>query len=224
MAFEDDKEIALQVVKMWLKEQDAVYLAKENRIVYWLAYNPESKSGEWVKLKLTETVRIIKATRAGFTAMRFINPELIMMAAQEEGRAYKQGVRSRSTVPDEYFNLEKAGHFNSFETLTLCTLQTLVGRGWNTESLALGKLMDYVFYLKGFATPNRNYRWRLIRAVADEAGMLVRDRKDRLTVYKVGRFVCVQIDGIDDSIKLDFTQEELDSLAEEILLKYLSFS
>lgn len=209
MAFEQDKEIALETCKQWLNEQEAAYLAKENVVVYWQHYNPESKRGEWVKLKLQEACRIIKATRAGFAAMRFIKPELLLLAAQETERAYKQGVKSRSTVPDEYFNLERAGHFNNFEMLTLCLLQELIGRGWNIEAVLLGKVMESLFLQKGFAKPNRTLRWKLLRAVAKEAGVLIRDRTDRLTVYGVGRFVCVQIEGIDDSIKTDLYADEI---------------
>lgn len=217
---EQDRIIALETCKMWLNENDAAYLAKEDQVVYWQHFNPESKRGEYIRLKLREACRIIKATRSGFNAMKYIKPELLMLAAQECERAYKQGVFSRSNVPEEYFNFCRANNFNDFELLTLCMLQELVGRGWNTEAVLLGTLMQRVFLSKGYSIPNRTLRWRLLRTVADEAGVKIRDRLDRLTVYGVGRFVCVQIDGIEDSIKTEFSEEEVNSIVDGTLHRF----
>lgn len=221
-SLEQDREIALETIKMWFKEHDAVYLAKENVVTYWEQFNPESKKGEYVKLRLQEAVRIIKSTRAGFDVMKRVKPELVLLAAQELERVYKQGVYSRSTVPSEYFNLCRTNSFNNIELLTLCMLQELVGRGWNVEAVCLGKLMDALFSKVGFAKPSRTFRWRLLRIVAEEGGMVIRDRLNRLTVTGVGRFVAIQVDGITDSIKLDLTEEELDKLIYDITIRYSS--
>lgn len=217
---EQDREIALEIIKHWLKEHDAVYLAKENRIVYWQHFSPESKKGEYVKLHPLEACRIIKATRAGFAAMRFVKTDLLLLASQESERAYKQGIFSRSNAPSEYFNFCRSTHFNKFELLTLCILQELVGRGWNIEAVCLGTLMANVFEKAGFVVPSRTFRWRLLRTVADEAGMVVRDRLNRLSVYGVGRFVALQIDGVDDSIKTDLSEEEMKELIDSSITRY----
>jgi len=217
---EQDRFIALETIKMWLNENDAAYLAKENLVVYWQHFSPDSKKGEYVKLKPLEACRVIKATRAGFDAMKLIKPDLLMLAAQESERAYKQGIYSRSNAPSEYFNFCRSQHFNQFELLTLCILQELVGRGWNVEAVCLGNLMINVFGARGFAVPNRTFRWRLLRAVADEAGMTVRDRLNRLTVYGVGRFVALQIEGIEDSIRTEFSVEEIDDLVNTTLKRF----
>lgn len=219
---DQDREIALVTIKMWLKENDAAYLAKEDRIVYWEHFNNDSKRGQYQQLTLRECCRVIKATRSGFDLMKYIKPELVMLAAQEEGRAYKQGINSRSNAPTEYFNFCRINRFTDFEMLTLCMLQELVGRGWNVEAVCLGDLMMHIFKVKGYIQPNRTLRWRLLRAVAEEAGVLIRDRTDRLTVYGVGRFVCVQIKGIDDSIRVDFTQEEKDELAQQSIFRFVA--
>lgn len=223
MAFEQDKEIALETCKQWLEDNDAAYLAKEDVIIFWTHFNPESKRGEWTRYKMKEACRVIKATRAGFAAMRFIKPELLMLAAQETERAYKQAVKSRSTVPDEFFNLERAGHFNNIEMLTMCMLQELVGRGWNVEAVCLGELMKAVFQAKGFSVPNRTLRWKLLRAVEQEAGVVIRDRTNRMTVTGVGRFVAIQIDGVDDSIKTEFTVEETEDLVTKSIQRFNNY-
>ena len=88
MAFETEKEIALETCKMWLVDNDAAYLAKEDVIIFWTHFNPESKRGEWTRYKMKEACRIIKSTRAGFAAMRFIKPDLLMMAAADLGAAF----------------------------------------------------------------------------------------------------------------------------------------
>lgn len=222
MSMSDDREIALETVKMWMKEKDAAYLAKENRIFYWIGYHPETKNGEWASLTLKEAVRVIRATRAGFGAMKLINSELVMLAAQEEDRAFTQGISSRSKAPSEYFNFNKSASFNNYELLVLCLIQACVGRGWNMEAVLFGDLVKHLFAIKGYAEPNRTLRWKLIRAVADEAGIMIRDRKDRLTVYGVGRFVALQIHGLNDSIRTELSQEEIDSLTSEVILKLSS--
>lgn len=218
---EQDRDIALEICKLWFNQQDAAFLAKENLVVYWESYNPESKRGEWTKLKPVEVCRIIKATRAGLQAMKYINPELLMVAAQEAERVYKAGISSRSNAPAEYFNFNKAHHFNNHEMLTLCLLQTLVGKGMNMEAVLLGRLMEYTFKRKGFAKPNRTFRWKLLRAVADEAGVVIRDRLNRMSVYNVGRFVCIQIEGIEDSITTQMTPAEAEELAAEAIRRYV---
>ena len=169
---------------------------------------------------MKEACRIIKATRAGFSAMKYIKPEMLMLAAQEEERAYKQAVKSRSTVPPEFFNLERAGHFNNLEMLTLCLLQELVGRGQNIEAVCLGELMKELFSAKGFAVPNRTLRWKLLRAVAQEAGVVVRDRTNRLTITGVGRFVAIQIEGYDESIITELTVAETKDLVNKTLERF----
>lgn len=221
--YEDDKEIALETCKKWLEDNDAAYLAKEDVVIFWTHFNPESKRGEWTRYKTKEACRVIKATRAGFAAMRFIKPELLMLAAQETDRAYKQAVKSRSTVPPEFFNLERAGHFNNFEMLTLCMLQELVGRGWNVEAVCLGHLMEETFRAKGFSVPNRTLRWKLLRAVAQEAGVIIRDRTNRITIPGVGRFVAIWIEGIDDSIKTEFEDDEIRDLIVKTISRFKTF-
>lgn len=218
--FEDDKHIALEICKAWLDEKDAAFLAKENQIILWTEFNPETKRGEWTRYKLRDAVRIIKATRAGLLAMKFINAELLMLAAQETERAYAQAVTSKSIVPPEFFNLNRAGYFNNMEILAMCLLQTLVGRGWNIEANCLGELMKTLYARKGFAIPNRHTRWKYLRAVAGEAGVVIRDRTDRLTVYGVGRFVAIQIAGLTDSIKTELTADEVESVVVAALTKF----
>lgn len=219
----DDGDIALETCKQWLIDSDAVYLAKEDVIVHWTHFNPESKRGEWTRYKMKEACRIIKATRAGFSAMKYIKPEMLMLAAQETERSYKQAVKSRSTVPPEFFNLERAGHFNNLEMLTMCLLQELVGRGWNVEAVCLGNLMKKLFQTKGFKVPNRSLRWKLLRAVSQEAGVIIRDRTDRITIYGVGRFVAIQIEGIVDSIKTEFSDTEQQDLVNKSIERYKNF-
>lgn len=96
--------------------------------------------------------------------------------------------------------------------LTLCLLQELVGRGQNIEAVCLGELMKELFLTKGFTVPNRTLRWKLLRAVSQEAGVVVRDRTNRLTITGVGRFVAIQIEGYDESIITELTVAETKDL------------
>ena len=80
--------------------------------------------------------------------------------------------------------------------------------------------MKKLFETKGFATPNRMLRWKLLRAVAEEAGAVIRDRTNRITITGVGRYVAIQIEGVDDSIKVEFTVEETQDLITESIKRF----
>lgn len=108
--FNADQELVLDIMKQWLQEQDASFLAKEEQIVHWGPLEGNQMRMGWVKYKLREALNIIRTLRVPVGIMKYCTEDLLRAAAQEEGRAYICGVETYSnhTSPD-YFNFHKYG-------------------------------------------------------------------------------------------------------------------
>lgn len=101
----DDQELVLSIIKEWYEELDAAYLAIENQVVYWGPLNGNVRQQGWNKLKLSDALKIVRATRVPVGVMKLCTEELMIAAAQEEDRAYQQGVStSANLVSKEFFN------------------------------------------------------------------------------------------------------------------------
>ncbi|MBG6242964.1 MAG: hypothetical protein EKE20_14600 [Candidatus Symbiopectobacterium sp. Dall1.0] len=219
----DDRVIALEIAKQWFRELDASYLAKEDIIVHWKPFTPESKRGEWIKLKPHQAVRIVKSTRAVLKVMRYINVDILRAAAQEDGRMYVQGITTKGVAPTEYFNFNRTETFTRFELLISCVIKILVGHGWNTRIIDLSKIINTTFSKKGFKILSANKRNVIIDNVAQESGVIVRGRLDRLFVNGVGRYVAIQIEGL-KSIKLDYDEATIEKVADDALRMFESIT
>lgn len=102
----DEQELLLAILKEWIKELDASYLAKEDVIVYW-GKNPDNEiESDWQFLKLPQAARIIKTTRVPFHLMRKCNAELLLLAFQEEDKVFVQGVNGH-TARQGCFSFER---------------------------------------------------------------------------------------------------------------------
>lgn len=93
----NEQELLLAILKEWIKELDASYLAKEDMIVYWGANPVNVIESDWQFLKLSQAARIIKTTRVPFHLMRKCNSELLLLAFQEEERVFVQGVQGHTS-------------------------------------------------------------------------------------------------------------------------------
>ena len=61
--FTDDQEIVLEIIKLWLREQDAAFLAREELVVFWGPLDGNLRKQGWNKLKLSEAVSIVRTTK-----------------------------------------------------------------------------------------------------------------------------------------------------------------
>lgn len=212
----DNKEIAIEIAKQWLKELDVVYLVRENRLFYWKAFFPGSDRGEWIKLTIAEAVRLIKATRSGLNLMRYVDRHLLLTALQEEERVYEFGITTKGMAPQGAFNFNKAGTYSKPEMLILSALRVLEGLGWNTQTKDLQRILKVTFGKKGYAELKPQTQLKMIRNLVGDANMKFRDRVDRLFVNGVGRFCCVQLNG-NNSIKLDYDEATIEKVATHAL-------
>lgn len=208
----DNKEIAIEIVKQWLKELDVVYLVRENRLFYWKPFFPGSERGEWIKLSIAEAVRLIKATRSGLSLMRYVDRHLLLTGLQEEERVYEYGITTKGLAPEGVFNFNKAGTYSKPEMLILSVLRVLEGLGWNTQTKDLQKILNVTFEKKGYAKLKPQTQLKMVRDLVGDANMKFRDRIDRLFVNGLGRFCCVQLNG-NNTIKLDYDDATIEKVA-----------
>lgn len=104
MEFSEDQLIVLEIIKGWLDENDAAYLAKEDIVVHWGNPTGDIQRQDWVKYKCSEIVNIIRATQVPVGVMKHCTTDMFKAACQEEERTYICGVEIAGDVKPEYFN------------------------------------------------------------------------------------------------------------------------
>lgn len=106
MELTEEQETTLGIIKEWLIDQNAVFLAMEDRIVFWASVGNIRKQG-WQKLNMKEAVNIIRATKVPIGLMHLCKADLVRAAAQEEDRTYIAGCDVVGEVEEGYFNYNK---------------------------------------------------------------------------------------------------------------------
>lgn len=102
--FTEDQEIVLDIIKEWLREYDANFIAREEQIVFWGPIDGNIRKQGWNKLKLKEAVSVVRSTKVPVGLMKHCTEDAVRAAAQEEGRAFIAGVTVIGEVAPEYFN------------------------------------------------------------------------------------------------------------------------
>lgn len=123
----EDEELVLSIIKQWYTDKDAVYLAKEDQILFWGPINGDRSNLGWNRLKPKETIAIIRATKIPVGVMHLCSETLLQAAAQEEGRAFIQAVEVHGTVEEGYFNLYTAKAYFK-RTQQFVTLESILAR------------------------------------------------------------------------------------------------
>jgi len=107
MEFSEDQLIVLEIIKGWLDENDAAYLAKEDIVVHWGNPTGDIQQQGWVKYRCSEIANIIRATLVPVGVMRHCTTDMLKAACQEEERTYICGVEVTGDVKSQYFNYTK---------------------------------------------------------------------------------------------------------------------
>jgi len=147
MEFSPDQEIVLDIIKSWLDENDAAYLAKEDLVVYWGNPTGDIKKKDWIKWRVAEIVNIIKSTKVPVGVMKHCTPDMFKAACQEEGRTYICGVEVHGEVKPEYFN------YNRFKAPTNETVEHRIA----------------VFLLSELQTVDQNILWSQVVYLFEQA-------------------------------------------------------
>ncbi len=86
----------------YIEGKDAYYLAKEGQVVYFTSITGRKSDQVWVKHSMTETIRIIRATK--LTTDSELREHHVLSAFQELGRVFEFGAKSRHNVSEGVFN------------------------------------------------------------------------------------------------------------------------
>lgn len=88
----------------YLESKDSHYLAKEGLIVYFASITGRKSDYLWHRMTVSETLRIIKATRLSANEAAQLKPEHLIAAYQEAERVYEFAVTTRHKVASTVFN------------------------------------------------------------------------------------------------------------------------
>ena len=224
MSFSEDQELVLTILKEWLGEKDASFLAKENMVVYWGNPTGDIQVQDWIKLKASEAANIVKATRVPVGIMKYCTEDMLKAACQEEGRTYIAGVDCRGEVKKEFFN------FRRFSGPRSETPHHVIAVHLIAELHALGKNIlwrdvTYLYeqalkYLKLDIPAARNRNVFLRYAIAKTDFRERKNTKDFNGRYvqrrngKCVQFTCIKLDYV-SGVKEDWTRPEM----RELILK-----
>lgn len=86
----------------YIEGKNAHYLAKEGQVVYFTSITGRKSDQVWVKHSMSETIRIIRATKLS-TDLE-LREHHVLSAFQELGRVYEFGAKSRHSVAEGVFN------------------------------------------------------------------------------------------------------------------------
>ena len=86
----------------YIESKNAYYLAKEGLVVHYTSLTGRKSDQVWIKHSMSETIRIIKATR--LSAGVELKEGHVLSAFQELSRVFEFGTRSRHTVEEGIFN------------------------------------------------------------------------------------------------------------------------
>lgn len=131
----EKSQLVSDLVGEWLDENNMFLLAKEGEVVYWNSITGEAADLKWHRLSVIEASRIAKVMVVPPQYMTYCTSDSIYTAAQERGRAYMEGVKSRKKLTPMYFNyLEHEGElYNPYFHTSLTAIQWFAEHKVNVE-------------------------------------------------------------------------------------------
>jgi hypothetical protein len=115
----------------YIEGKDCSYLAKEGTVVFFASDTGRKSDYSWKKQTITETLRIIKATKLNYKESAEIKDSHLITAFQELGRVYEYGIKSRYEVTEGIFNY---------------SAHSEISMGDEIASSMLGELLKMEFY------------------------------------------------------------------------------
>lgn len=165
----NEQEHLLAILKDWITELDASYLAKEDLIVYWGKTPDSDIESDWQFLKLSQAARIIKTTRVPFHLMRKCTPELLLLAFQEEEKVFTQGINGHTSRPSCFsFERRKPQWECPYKTVIVRIFSELKKMRKNIRMLDLRKVVVRCMEQLGEEMPGLITFNRQINAVVEQ--------------------------------------------------------
>lgn len=217
--FSDDQEIVLELLKDWLREKDAAFLAREELVVFWGPIDGNLRKQGWNKLKLKEAVSVVRSTKVPVGIMKHCTEDLMRAAAQEEARTYIAGVTVvGGAVSPEYFNY----HSNKRSVCETIEHRIAVHLISELEALDQNIMWHHVAYLyeqalryMGLTIPNSMQRNGFIRYGLNESPFIEKRNTKRYNGRyvirengKIRQLICIKLPH-KSGIKDEWTKDEM---------------
>ena len=172
----------LDVISNWLEDKEISYLAKENLLVYYTTLTGRKSDLKWVKLTLTEAVRIIRATQMTTDTIK-ITPDMIVRVCQELDCVYEFGVKSNKQVTSNIFNYFEVAGIDLADKVMLLLAQECFSS--SVEAVLYNSIVD-VFnqILKALKEPRcgPQKRNRLVEKYFEELGYSLKINSQRVFI------------------------------------------
>ncbi len=176
----------------YIQEKNCSYIAMTGQIVYHASPTGRLTDMVWVKLTVTECLRIIKATRLGWD--KDLRDFHLIAAFQELGKVYEMAVKNRDETRPEIFNYTKEANVDFVDEMAQLLADEIYSRG------LVGVIAeDYIDLLRIISKSTKvEARTALVKAMEVE-GYEHRTGVKRPTLKSKGKTVCFMLEGVKPS-------------------------
>ena len=214
---DSDVEVALELVKAWVSENNAALLAKEDNVVFWGTASAvvDDKKG-WVVWGMKECVQILKATIMPFGLMKLCSADLLRAACTELERSFISGVNMKTPVSPQYFNFYVGAaalqetEYNVEADLIRRIVHFMESKRVNVKIVDLGVIYEYAANLLGQPNITANARNIFMRQAIVDTDYVEKNYKQRYWYNDVS-YSCIRL-GKQIGI-FTFNAEELHDIA-----------
>lgn len=182
----------------WMDKNNIYFLAKEGELVYWDSITGLPQDFCWQTMTVPEASRYAKVMFIPPALMSYCTNDAVYTAAQECGRAYLQGVRSKKPVKEMYFN------FVEHESVIKCPyyevvydlINALFEKKFSPEWQLMKSILGSVFHALDMEPKSERIQNDLMRSAAREVGYRVSHGKTAYSYkhpeYGIKKWACLR--------------------------------
>ena len=179
-----DQDIALELVKNWLEENDANILLMNKEVVRWTSLDGSIENMGWRHDSLASIATLIKGTVMPLPMMKYVDTNFIISAGQETGRVYEAGVTVNGTCLANYFNYNAKRQLSTLERVIKSTLVSALGTAENIDAKSIYAMIDSVIDKLNLEPISAQRRNSIINSFKAELNFNHRHGNNRLSIRK----------------------------------------
>lgn len=177
-----DQDIALELVKNWLEENDANILLMPKEVIRWTSLDGSITNMGWRHDSLASIVTLIKGTIMPLPMMKYVDINFIISAGQETGRVFEAGVHVNGTCLPQYFNFNAKRRLGVIEKIVKRLLECALATGNNVDSKEIYDMINRSIDELGLEPISAQKRNTIIDSFRDELQFSHRYGRNRLSI------------------------------------------
>lgn len=126
----ESKNVLIDTCCTWMEERTAAFLAKENVVTYFDSPTGRKSDYSWIHLSALEAIRIISSTRMSPWEGAKLKPYHLITAAQEMGRVYEYGIKTRHPTKSSVFNYTLEASEDLVDSIMSSIVTELLSNGY----------------------------------------------------------------------------------------------